>query len=234
MKCSSCGLTNYATATHCRRCAMPLSAPLSDAAGTWQPMSTVQGWNAGPAPYDAPPAYGGAAVPAYGVHIPAPVSMGIWSEGRVLVVHRNAVLPDRCVKCNAPADGGRLRRKFAWHPPAFYLLIVVGLLIYAIVAMIVQKRATLELGICAEHRRKRQYMQFAAWGFFIAALVAIPVAVSNESGAIGLLAFLFVVAALVAGLIVTNWMTAAKIDDAYVWIKGAGKEFVSGFPPARF
>jgi len=34
------------------------------------------------------------------------------------------------------------------HPPLLYLLILLNLLIYALVAIIVRKRATIEIGLC--------------------------------------------------------------------------------------
>ena len=233
MKCHSCGLTNFATESACRRCGASLDASSESGPGTWQPMSTVQGWSSRPGELDAPPAYGGGGSPAYGAYIPVQQSSGIWSDGDTLVVHRNAVLPDRCVKCNAPAGGDRIRRRFAWHHPALYLLILVGLLIYAIVALIVQKKAVLELGICAEHRKHRRMMTTAAWVLLVAAFIAIPVAVRLGSGLVGMLAVVSFVASGVLGYLVTNWIVASKIDDSYVWLKKVDRSYMAGFPQAR-
>src|SRR3954468_23626244 len=52
----------------------------------------------------------------------------VWEDNGLLVLRKNAVLPDRCVKCNAPAEGFRLRRNLSWHQPAIYLTIFIGLL----------------------------------------------------------------------------------------------------------
>lgn len=233
MKCSSCGLTNFATESACRRCGASLDLSSDSGPGTWQPMSTVQGWGSKPGAFDAPPAYGGGGSPAYGAYIPVQPSSGIWSDGDTLVVHRNAVLPDRCVKCNAPAGGDRIRRRFAWHHPALYLLILVGLLIYAIVALIVQKKAVLELGICAEHRKQRRTLTITGWALFVAAFVAIPIAVRMGSGLVGLLAVASFVASGVLGYLVTNWIVASKIDDSYVWLKKVDRSYLASFPLAR-
>ncbi len=232
MKCTSCGLTNFATESACRRCGASLDVSAGTGPGTWQPMSTVQGWGSRPGAYDTPPAYGGAP-PAYGAYVPVQQASGIWSDGDTLVVHRNAVLPDRCVKCNAPAGGDRVRRRFAWHHPALYLLILAGLLVYAIVALIVQKKAVLDLGICAEHRKRRRGLTIAAWALLGAAFVAIPVAVRMGSGLVALLAVLLFFAAAVAGYVVTNWIVTSKIDDSYVWLKKVDRAYLSSFPPAR-
>ncbi|HUY92595.1 MAG TPA: hypothetical protein VMV10_27900, partial [Pirellulales bacterium] len=55
---------------------------------------------------------------------------GVWRDGAVLAMHKRAVLPDRCVKCNRPAGGGRLKRSLSWHHPAWFLLILISLWIY--------------------------------------------------------------------------------------------------------
>ena len=52
---------------------------------------------------------------------PAPAAeAGVWRDGRLLVMHKSAQLPDRCVKSNQPADG-RLLRKMYWHHPLIFL-----------------------------------------------------------------------------------------------------------------
>src|SRR4051812_44962371 len=63
-----------------------------------------------------------------------PVEEGLWADGKVLVMTKSAELPDLCIKCGAPAEGYRLKRNLMWHPPAWYLLILFNLIIYAIVA----------------------------------------------------------------------------------------------------
>src|SRR5258706_76322 len=44
----------------------------------------------------------------------------IWRDKKVLVLGVRAALPDRCIKCNAPAEGSRLKRTLYWHPPGWY------------------------------------------------------------------------------------------------------------------
>ena len=36
---------------------------------------------------------------------------GVWRDGNLLVVQKGAALPDRCIRCNAPAEGRRLHRQ---------------------------------------------------------------------------------------------------------------------------
>src|SRR5438445_13854342 len=61
---------------------------------------------------------------------------------------RNAVLPDRCFRCNEPADGYRRTVKLTHVPLGTEMM--VGAIAYAFA-----KRATLEIGLCERHRRSR-------------------------------------------------------------------------------
>ena len=83
------------------------------------------------------------------------LATGVSRSGKVLVAAKGAAFPDRCVKCNAPVNGFRLKRNLYWYPPYVLLLIVLSLLIGLIVAMIVRKNARVEIGLCELHRSKR-------------------------------------------------------------------------------
>src|SRR5438132_608140 len=46
-----------------------------------------------------------------------PDRVGYWRSGDCLEVSRDAVLPDRCVKCNRPASGSPIRFEVDWVDP---------------------------------------------------------------------------------------------------------------------
>jgi hypothetical protein len=77
----------------------------------------------------------------------APSGVGIWRQGRRLVTRSETPFPDRCVKCNAPANGFRLKRVLYWSHPAYLLLLLCNLLILLIVYLIVRKKAVLHIGL---------------------------------------------------------------------------------------
>jgi hypothetical protein len=64
---------------------------------------------------------------------------------------RNDLLPPLCMKCGAPAAVHK-SKTFAWHPPWVAVLILAGLLPWAIVAMILTKRMTVRMPFCEQHR----------------------------------------------------------------------------------
>ena len=53
----------------------------------------------------------------------------LWRDGKLLLIRKGAELPDRCLKCNEPAEGYRLKRTLSWHPPGWYLLVLLNLII---------------------------------------------------------------------------------------------------------
>ena len=64
--------------------------------------------------------------PVLGYATPAPLRTGgpatdvAWRDGNTLVVRKGVILPHRCVRCNAPADGPFTKHTVYWHHPALY------------------------------------------------------------------------------------------------------------------
>lgn len=158
----------------------------------------------------------------------------LWRDGKFLVAARDTVLPDRCVKCNRPAGGLRMTKKLYWHHPALYLLICAGVLIYAIVALVVRKTATLHLGICEEHRNKRKRSIAITWSLVAITTVLFVVSAVTEEGAIAGLAVLMLLAAIIFGIVTTQLVAPVKIDDqGVVWLKGVPPAYLEGLPSYR-
>jgi hypothetical protein len=133
------------------------------------------------------------------------------------------------VKCNVPTVG-RLKRRLSWHHPAIYLIILVALLIYLIVAMVLRKSATIEIGICDEHRAKRRRNLMITWGLAIVGTLGIVLAIAFNDGTYLGFGALSLLAALIFGLVAVRIVTPAKIDDRFVWIRGVNKEYLDELP----
>lgn len=155
-----------------------------------------------------------------------------WRQGRLLVVQTDGVLPERCVKCNAPATMDKLRR-FVWHASGWYLLLLLNPVIYAIAALIVQKQTRLEVGLCADHRRRRRHFHLGAAAFFAGALLSCFAAATSApaSGALWLpLALLLFLAAIVVAAFGARILVPVHMDADLVHFKGCGKDFLSSLP----
>jgi len=154
----------------------------------------------------------------------------MWRSGEFLVLRKDTALPPRCVKCNAPQHGNRIKRKLFWHPPWIYLLILPGLLIYAIVATIIGKRALVEVPLCVEHRRIRMRDLLVTWLLIVFCLGAFGYAIVASSGWWALVGLSLLFAAAIYGGLRTTIVGPKRIDDQFVWLKGVGPEFLAPFP----
>jgi hypothetical protein len=154
---------------------------------------------------------------------------GVWREGKNLVISRDALLPDRCVKCNAVTTG-RLKRKLAWHHWAIYLLILLSLLIYAIVAMIIRKRATVDLGLCDVHKAKRRTYIWITLLMILGGVAGFVLAIAVYDGTPALIGLLLLITGFVFGAIMIRVTYPSKIDDRFVWLRGVNKEYLDQLP----
>ena len=161
-----------------------------------------------------------------------------YRQGRLLVVPR-ADAPffpcDSCVKCGQPAVT-TLRRKLAWHHPAWYLLILVNLLVFVIVAVCVSKKMTLTVGVCEKHRAGRKAWILASWFCLAAGIAFCFVFGSSDSRDSLYLIFLgggCIVLSLVFACVVSYILVRpSRITESECTLRGAGEVFLQQFPSA--
>ena len=154
----------------------------------------------------------------------------MWRTRNDLVLAKEAAFPDRCVKCNAPAHGSRLKRDLYWHQPWIYILVLVSILIYVIVAVIVRKRAIVHIALCDAHRNQRRWAIAIGWGLFFAGIGAIVAAVSYGSGWTGVAAAAMILGGAIYGLVRGRMVYAARIDAKHVWLRGVCPAFLDTLP----
>ncbi|MGH7134576.1 MAG: hypothetical protein ACREHD_02485 [Pirellulales bacterium] len=157
-------------------------------------------------------------------------SGGIWRDGNRLVMWKGATLPDRCVYCNAPANGRRLKRTLYWHHPLIFLVILAGVLVYVIVALIVRKKAVVSIGLCDRHYRRRLQAILAWWLITFACAALLWYGIRSSQGWAILVAVLVFLANLFFAVALTLPVSPARIDDHYVWIKKIGRDYLAEFP----
>lgn len=159
-----------------------------------------------------------------------PLESGTISRKKKLIVMGcSAVLPDRCVKCNAPATS-RLERKLHWHSPWLYLLILLHILVYAAVAICVRKKAKVAVGLCDEHRQKRKRNLYIGWGLALSFIPCLILGMMWEQMWL-VYCFPFVLfAGIVYGLVTTRVVSPSFIDKDYIHLRGAGRSFLESLP----
>src|SRR5438132_7541989 len=94
-------------------------------------------------------------------------------------------LPAVCMKCGASAVTSKMKR-FAWHPPWVWILIIFGLLPFAIVALVVTKRMIVRGPLCNEHRNHWLWRAWFTYGgltvLFFAFIAVMVLAASSDNG----------------------------------------------------
>jgi hypothetical protein len=229
--CPTCGLVLPATSRFCRNCGTSLEAQVSavDPATSQPPYGNPQaGYGDTPAAAMSPvPAYGGP--PSFNAQAPWS-NAGVWRQKNMLVMHKQAALPDRCVKCNRPANGRTLTKKFMWHHPAWFLFILAGVLIYLIVALVVRKPVTLHLGLCDEHFSRRRTAIWSSWLILALSVALIIFGAANELPALFLVGLLLIFVAAIYGAFSANVVAIQKVDDQYVWLKRINKDYLMMLP----
>ena len=164
---------------------------------------------------------------------------GIWCDDELLIMTKNAELPDRCLKCNLPADCWKIERKLRWHKPFWYLLVLLNLFLYVLVAMLVHKTAKLRIPLCERHRRRRRLRIVSAWRLVLAGVVTILVAIivlssSPDTGiAVPVICSggVLLLVGMIMGIVGSEVATVQKIDERFVWLTKVAPEFLAELPP---
>jgi hypothetical protein len=162
---------------------------------------------------------------------PAAGSGGIWRDGSVLVLAADATLPHRCVKCNEPAQTPTKERKVYWHSSWVYLLIILNVLIYAVVALILRKKAVIAPGLCAHHKARRRVWLALVWAMVMAGLALVCMGIGQGSPPAGFSGLLLMLTSVLLAMFVARILRPQRIDVRYVRLKGCGGQFLESVPP---
>jgi hypothetical protein len=156
----------------------------------------------------------------------------LWREGKLAVLLRPASLPQRCVKCNEAAQPPSKPRLVYWHHPALYLLLLLNILVYALVAAIVRRKVHVAPGLCTRHKRRRRRVIAAAWGGVALSILLLWSGVSGalDQGLATILSILLLLVSLIVAIAGSRIVYAGRIDDTYVRLKGCGAAFLASLP----
>ena len=156
----------------------------------------------------------------------------IWRSKSVLVMTKQAPLPDRCVKCNAPTQR-RLKRNLRWHHPVLYILIIGGFFFYLILALVLSKTATINVGLCETHAAARKRDMLITWTLVLLSFASFYFAVAAAEMSLFFLGLALFLGAVIYGIVKTRVVAPQKIDDHYVWLTGVNANYLQRFPEWR-
>ena len=155
---------------------------------------------------------------------------GVWKKDDVLVLSADAVFNDRCIRCNAPADGISVRKILFWHSPLLLPLLVLSFPFYLLLAIFFKRTVTAQIPLCSKHHR----MQLAFTLLAVFMLPAFP-AMGIYAVVAGKAAFILIgLLTSLAGLALLGWarnpIWAISIRGEYAVIQGANPEFSNAYP----
>jgi hypothetical protein len=191
-----------------------------------------------PAPEPVNP-YAAPQIPAGYVQVlePAAAFPGLWRQGNVLVMHKQAPLPPICLKSGQPATKW-LPRNLQWHEPWLALTILIAIPVYIVIALIMTKRARLIIGLTDEWAARRRTRMMIALGIALASVVMAIAGIflgNLESGNEGWfvllpLAIVNLILAALYGQYACRLVWPKRITDQYVWVKGVHPSFLDRLP----
>jgi hypothetical protein len=152
-----------------------------------------------------------------------------WRHNKVMIIERDSEFPPRCIKCNEETDQPGITVKVYWHHWAIYLLILVSVPIYVIVALIVRKTAKVTPFMCAVHRRKRMIGKVLIYSTLLISFGMLIAGLNDMPALLGL-SFLLLLIGILVGVRMARTVYAKKIDDRYVQLKGCDAAFLDSLP----
>lgn len=173
-------------------------------------------------------------------------------KGKLIGMHPEGQLPARCVACNALAADERMARVLYWSPFAWRssaLAVVVALLglsavginlaalvfwpvalIAMIANLVIRKKVSIDLAVCARHRRIHSALSWAA-GLGVLLVVA---GIVNVMRIHSIALFLAIAVMFAVGLARSRTgalaVRIADIEPGRLWLKGTGKAFRDSLP----
>jgi hypothetical protein len=159
---------------------------------------------------------------------------GVWRDGDRLVMTKDAQLPFVCIKTNRPADEW-LRRNLYWHSSWIYLLILISIWVYVVVALIVRQSAKINVGLCRERIIRRRWTIWLAWLAVVGGVVLIFTGLANSqpgnsAWVASVAGLILVLAGAIAGATMARIVAPTRITKEYVWLKGVHPLYLSSLP----
>jgi hypothetical protein len=154
----------------------------------------------------------------------------LFRDGNQVVAVDGTTLPALCIKCGSKDDLHQQRCRMYWHEPWLYVLIIISLPVYAIVALIVRKRATVHVFVCRRHRNSRRTGLAIGILAMVLSVVGFAVGVAKGFSDLAIFSGLVFIVGVILIAIYQQIVRPGRIIPPYVWIKGADEELLRTLP----
>lgn len=141
-------------------------------------------------------------------------------DERTLIVRDGTNFPPICIMTGKNKDLVKRKRNESWAPAWTGIFIVLSLLIYVIVRLIMQKKATIEIYLDREYAQARMWRSIGNTALFFTLFIAGVINFANENEALGMV---LIIACIVVPIIVfvttIQLYSVVKIEDGNMKIK---------------
>ena len=179
---------------------------------------------------------------------PADLQRKAWRSGRLLVMEEEALLPDRCYRCNVADTVARRSIRVYWsHPLAVValfavvfvprygpLLLVIGLLLFWAVRL--RKNRLVEYSLCRRHHRYWQRLTYVAatsggisLGFSAWLVLTAGEPYPLSEYAVAAISVLFLSVGLLVGVIGSEILRPGirRYTGKTIWLSGFGQRYLA-------
>ena len=143
----------------------------------------------------------------------------VWRSGQSLVVKKDSVLPDCCVKCAAPAEGQTVDKWLFWHTPILLPVALLSWPFYLLLAIGMRKTMTVSIPLCTKHLAFRTWFTVLGGAMLPMALVCVFVALTQSIPLLMLVAMLMVIASAVTIGWVRNPVWVVRFEEDLAWVQ---------------
>lgn len=159
---------------------------------------------------------------------------GVWRDGKLLVMSRKATLPFRCIKSNEPAANW-LKRKFQWHRGGIGMQLLVGALVYSMLA----QKIKLQIALSERWSRRRRWSIGLAWASVFAGVAMFVVGIimaeqhrraETNWAIMGICGLFLALIGPIVGAIMAQLVALSKADDTHIWLKGVHPDYLAELP----
>lgn len=149
-------------------------------------------------------------------------------KGRHVIIRPDSEWPARCFKCNTETDQTK-EFTLTYVNPWIYVSILINLLITILLALIFRKRFPVKLPLCELHKKKYKNLLIFQWSMLGVVIAGTSVGIYTDQ-AFYLVGAAVAVLPLVISSIFGRLATASRYRDNFIWVNGAGKEFLNSLP----
>ena len=103
-------------------------------------------------------------------------------------------------------------------------------MLYLILALVISKKATINVGLCETHAASRKRNILITWILVLLSFASFYLAVATDEMSLLFVGLALFFGSVIFGIVKARVVAPQKIDDHYVWLTGANENYLDLFP----